>query len=83
MKMKSGLVYLVFIQGVCWNLLMLQSQQCVLELCLEVLHLTEDQTLSSDILTLTFGSNLLTVNDLRRKSKNTPCVKTGAINLTL
>lgn len=83
MKIKSGLVYLVFVQEVCWNLLMLQSQKCVLELCLEVLHLTEDQSLSSDILTLTLGSNLLTANDLMRKSKNTPFVKTGAMNLTL
>lgn len=83
MEMKSGLVYLVFIQEVCWNLLMLQSHQCVLELCLEVLHLTEDQSLSSDILTLTLGTNLLTANDLMRKSKDTPCVQTVATNLTL
>lgn len=53
MKMKSGRVYLVIIQEVCWSLLMLQSCQCVLELCLEVLHLTEDHSLSRDILILT------------------------------
>lgn len=74
MKMKSGLVYLVIIQEVCRNLLMLQSHQCVLQLCLEVLHLTEDQRLSRDTPTLTLCSDLLTVNDLMRKSKHTHLV---------
>lgn len=82
MTLKGGLVYLVIIQEICWILLLLlQSPQCVLELCLKILHLTEDQSLSGA--TLTLCSSLLAVNDLMRRSKHTPHFKTGAINLII
>lgn len=81
MTLKGGLVYLVIIQEVCWILLLLQSPQCVLELCLKILHLTEDQSLSGA--TPTLCSSLLAVNDLMRQSKHTPHFKTGAINIII
>lgn len=70
-KLKGDLVYLVVIQDVHWVLLLLlQSPQCVLELCLKVRHLTGDQSLSRKSLTLTLYSDLLAVNDLMRQNKN-------------
>lgn len=83
MKLKGDLVYLVIIQNICWVLLLLKSPQSVLELCLKVFHLTEDQSLSRASLTLTLCSPLLAVNDLMRKNKNTPQVITGKMNVII
>lgn len=48
-------------------LMLLQSLQCVLELCLKVLHFTWDCSLVRETLTPTFNLHLLTVNDLIRR----------------
>lgn len=73
-KWKGDFVYLVIIQDVCWVLLLLlQSLQGVVQLCLKVLQLTGEQNLSRTGLTLC--SDLLAEDDLMRKSRNTPLVK--------
>lgn len=69
-KGQIDLVYLVIIQDVCWVLLLLQSPQCVLQLCLKVPNLAGDLSLSRTCLTL--RADLLAVNDLMRKSRNKP-----------
>lgn len=82
MKLNDDLVYLVIIQAVCrvlLLLLLLQRLQCVLELCLQVLHLTGGQNLSRTSLSLALCSDLLAVNNLMRKSRNTAQVKTSKI----
>ena len=58
--------YLIIVQECCWVLLLLQSLQSVLELCLKVLHLTEDRSLCRTTWTLTLYSNILAVNNLVR-----------------
>lgn len=62
-------MYLVIIQDIYWvMLLQLQSPQCVLEFCLKGFHLNGDRSLSRMSLALSLYSDLLTVNDLMRKS---------------
>lgn len=55
-------VYLLIIQEVWW-ILLLQGGQCVLQLCLKVLHLSEDQSLTR----ATVRFNLLVLNELRKQ----------------
>lgn len=80
MKLTGGLVYLVIIKEVCLILLLLQSPEHGLQLCLEALPLTKDHSLSGATHTLTLVLSLLAVDDLMGWSMHTVYPKTGAIN---
>lgn len=64
-------MYLVIVQEVCGVLLLLQGPQCVLELCLKIIHLAVDLSLSGATPTLSLCSNVLAVNDLMKQSERT------------
>lgn len=61
-------VYLLIIQEVWW-ILLLQGGQCVLQLCLKVLHLSEDQSLTG----ATVRFNLLVLNELMKQEIRKTC----------
>lgn len=63
--------YLVIIQDVCRALLLLQSPESVMQLCLKVLHLAGDQSFGRTSLALNLWLTLQGVDALVRNSKNT------------